>query len=185
MPPAFLPPAASGPAHNKEKRDEFCIFVRNAAPASGGNGGNFSCDRRPGPGCDGAGPDFPQQALTQIQQKSDGANSLIALFSVPVVGVEPTRCHHQRILSPSRLPIPTHRRGTGSVYNTLWKKSRPLLQKKSAAVRHRKKEEKCQEQSRRKSSRQSCAYCTASNPAAGKTNLSRPCRSRKIVRITK
>lgn len=30
-------------------------------------------------------------------------------ISVPVVGVEPTRCHHQRILSPSRLPIPTHR----------------------------------------------------------------------------
>ena len=28
---------------------------------------------------------------------------------VPVVGVEPTRCCHQRILSPSRLPIPTHR----------------------------------------------------------------------------
>ena len=31
------------------------------------------------------------------------------VISVPVVGVEPTRCHHQRILSPSRLPIPTHR----------------------------------------------------------------------------
>ena len=30
-------------------------------------------------------------------------------ISVPVVGVEPTRCHHHRILSPSRLPIPTHR----------------------------------------------------------------------------
>ena len=45
------------------------------------------------------------------------------------MGVEPIRCHHQWILSPSRLPIPTHRRGTGSVYNTLWKKSRPLLQK--------------------------------------------------------
>ncbi len=29
--------------------------------------------------------------------------------SVPVMGVEPIRCHHQRILSPSRLPIPTHR----------------------------------------------------------------------------
>ena len=29
---------------------------------------------------------------------------------VPVVGVEPTRCRQQRILSPSRLPIPTHRR---------------------------------------------------------------------------
>lgn len=28
---------------------------------------------------------------------------------VPVVGVEPTRCRQQRILSPSRLPIPTHR----------------------------------------------------------------------------
>ena len=31
------------------------------------------------------------------------------LSFMPVVGVEPTRCHHQRILSPSRLPIPTHR----------------------------------------------------------------------------
>lgn len=29
--------------------------------------------------------------------------------SVPVMGVEPIRCYHQRILSPSRLPIPTHR----------------------------------------------------------------------------
>ena len=28
---------------------------------------------------------------------------------MPVMGVEPIRCHHQRILSPSRLPIPTHR----------------------------------------------------------------------------
>ena len=27
---------------------------------------------------------------------------------VPVVGLEPTRCRHQRILSPSRLPIPSH-----------------------------------------------------------------------------
>ena len=31
-------------------------------------------------------------------------------FLVPVVGLEPTRCRHQRILSPSRLPIPSHRR---------------------------------------------------------------------------
>ena len=29
---------------------------------------------------------------------------------VPMVGLEPTRCCHQRILSPSRLPIPSHRR---------------------------------------------------------------------------
>ena len=28
---------------------------------------------------------------------------------VPVMGVEPIRCFQQRILSPSRLPIPTHR----------------------------------------------------------------------------
>ena len=31
------------------------------------------------------------------------------LVFMPVMGVEPIRCHHQRILSPSRLPIPTHR----------------------------------------------------------------------------
>ena len=31
------------------------------------------------------------------------------LFLVPVAGVEPARCCHQRILSPSRLPIPSHR----------------------------------------------------------------------------
>ena len=28
---------------------------------------------------------------------------------MPVAGVEPARCFQQRILSPSRLPIPTHR----------------------------------------------------------------------------
>ena len=28
---------------------------------------------------------------------------------VPVAGVEPARCRHQRILSPSRLPIPSYR----------------------------------------------------------------------------
>jgi hypothetical protein len=28
---------------------------------------------------------------------------------VPVVGVEPTRCRHHGILSPARLPIPSHR----------------------------------------------------------------------------
>ena len=31
------------------------------------------------------------------------------VFLLPVAGVEPARCYHQRILSPSRLPIPTHR----------------------------------------------------------------------------
>ena len=37
-------------------------------------------------------------------------------FMVPVVGLEPTRCRHQRILSPSRLPIPSYRRGCRNYY---------------------------------------------------------------------
>ena len=43
------------------------------------------------------------------KEKPQKALRLLGFISVPVVGVEPTRCHHQRILSPSRLPIPTHR----------------------------------------------------------------------------
>ena len=35
---------------------------------------------------------------------------------VRVAGVEPARCCHQRILSPSRLPIPTHRLNKISLY---------------------------------------------------------------------
>ena len=48
---------------------------------------------------------------------------------VPVVGVEPTRCCHQRILSPSRLPIPTHRHlphGKPMRYFLLYSKSLPF-----------------------------------------------------------
>ena len=37
---------------------------------------------------------------------------------VPVVGLEPTRCRHQRILSPSRLPIPSHRQNRILRYST-------------------------------------------------------------------
>ena len=40
-------------------------------------------------------------------------------FLVPVAGVEPARCHHQWILSPPRLPIPTHRRLQRSLYNRI------------------------------------------------------------------
>lgn len=36
---------------------------------------------------------------------------------VPRVGVEPTRCHHHRILNPARLPIPPPRQGIGAYYN--------------------------------------------------------------------
>ena len=49
------------------------------------------------------------------------------LISVPVVGVEPTRCHHQRILSPSRLPILTHRH----IKFTLSSIQHPILKIKS------------------------------------------------------
>ena len=43
-----------------------------------------------------------------IIKKQPTLKRLIA-FLVPVVGVEPTRYCYQRILSPSRLPIPSHR----------------------------------------------------------------------------
>ena len=46
---------------------------------------------------------------------------------VPVMGVEPIRCHHQRILSPSRLPIPTHRH----IKFTLSSIQHPILKIKS------------------------------------------------------
>lgn len=34
---------------------------------------------------------------------------------VPRVGLEPTRCHHHRILSPARLPIPPSRQQRPSI----------------------------------------------------------------------
>lgn len=41
-------------------------------------------------------------------------------YLVPVVGLEPTRCCHQRILNPSRLPIPSYRqRDCKILYTTL------------------------------------------------------------------
>ena len=46
---------------------------------------------------------------------------------VPVVGLEPTRCRHQRILSPSRLPIPSHWPvDTGLLYRRLERNSSPF-----------------------------------------------------------
>ena len=43
----------------------------------------------------------------QYRQKQKGCFRIPLLL--PVAGVEPARCRHQRILSPPRLPIPTHR----------------------------------------------------------------------------
>ena len=42
-------------------------------------------------------------------QKRETGYACLPLL-VPVVGLEPTRYRYQRILSPSRLPIPSHRR---------------------------------------------------------------------------
>ena len=48
--------------------------------------------------------------LTLHQHQNTGHPVGVPRILVPVVGLEPTRCRHQRILSPSRLPIPSHRR---------------------------------------------------------------------------
>ena len=48
--------------------------------------------------------------LTHQQHQNTGHPFGVPRILVPVVGLEPTRCRHQRILSPSRLPIPSHRR---------------------------------------------------------------------------
>ena len=45
------------------------------------------------------------------KEKSRNPSNLGGFGMVPVVGLEPTRCRQQRILSPPRLPIPTHRQG--------------------------------------------------------------------------
>jgi hypothetical protein len=34
---------------------------------------------------------------------------MLGRYVVPRVGLEPTRCHHHRILNPARLPIPPPR----------------------------------------------------------------------------
>ena len=43
------------------------------------------------------------------RQKNKSEQSELCSDVVPVVGLEPTRHRWQRILSPPRLPIPTHR----------------------------------------------------------------------------
>ena len=60
-------------------------------------------------------------------EKSRNPSNLGGFGMVPVVGLEPTRCRHQRILSPSRLPIPSHRRTVLVLYNKISKKSRDIF----------------------------------------------------------
>ncbi len=38
---------------------------------------------------------------------------------VPVAGLEPARCRHRWILSPLRLPIPSHRQNYYKEYNNI------------------------------------------------------------------
>ena len=65
------------------------------------------------------------------RHKAKGRTPRVRPFTlVPVVGLEPTRCRHQRILSPSRLPIPSHRLilfATDILYHIRRKKSSPNL----------------------------------------------------------
>ena len=54
---------------------------------------------------DAATPFRPPIRYRQKEKDPEGSFSIL-----PVAGVEPARYRYQRILSPPRLPIPTHRR---------------------------------------------------------------------------
>ena len=69
----------------------------------------FQSARRSGPFCIGK---------RGGHQKRETGYACLPLL-VPVVGLEPTRYRYQRILSPSRLPIPSHRRSV-ILYYTGW-----------------------------------------------------------------
>ena len=72
----------------------------------------------------GAKPQFPRHVIhyrsrsspDPMAKRKEGTSP--SLLLVPVVGLEPTRCRHQRILSPSRLPF--HHTGVSlsSIYHS-------------------------------------------------------------------
>ena len=65
---------------------------------------------------------------TPTFEKSRSKRLIVCSDMVPVVGLEPTRYRYQRILSPSRLPIPSHRRvDTGLLYKKPLENSRGSL----------------------------------------------------------
>ena len=71
-----------------------------------------------------------------IFKKKSPANTLFTgLFLVPVAGVEPARVLAQRILSPPRLPIPTHRQNTALLGYTIFPEKSRQLAKKIYGVR--------------------------------------------------
>ena len=53
---------------------------------------------------------FVSPASSPVRLNQHRGTQRVPLCLVPVVGLEPTRYCYQRILSPSRLPIPSHRR---------------------------------------------------------------------------
>ena len=69
-------------------------------------GGNRQFAQPDGANCRRQGVS-PCEIKISIQIKNP--SQLTEIFMVPVVGVEPTRYHYHRILSPARLPIPSHR----------------------------------------------------------------------------
>ena len=52
---------------------------------------------------------LPSQGSTPFYNKNTDTPKGMPVFLVPMAGVEPARCCHRRILSPLRLPIPSHR----------------------------------------------------------------------------
>ena len=59
----------------------------------------------------------PRQRNTSLHQKAVFCHPTKNGFLVPVAGVEPARCRHHRILSPARLPIPSHRHSACVLYS--------------------------------------------------------------------
>ena len=57
----------------------------------------------------GAARERADDVLLFHKKKRTSEQSGLCSDVVPVVGLEPTRYRYQRILSPSRLPIPSHR----------------------------------------------------------------------------
>ena len=47
--------------------------------------------------------------IVELIAKNKTTQDNLSSFMVPVTGVEPVRCRHHWILSPARLPIPSHR----------------------------------------------------------------------------
>ena len=67
---------------------------------------------------------LPPEKVHMIEERVAAVREAIGpdvdIIMVPVVGLEPTRCCHQRILNPSRLPIPSYRqRDCKILYTTL------------------------------------------------------------------